>query len=51
MKWTQAQGYRTFSCMVAMLIGVGLVRYADSPLLPSMLDHHWISAGEAGGGA
>jgi predicted MFS family arabinose efflux permease len=48
MKWTQTEGYRTFSCMLAMLIGVGLVRYAYSPLIPSMLGQHWITAGQAG---
>ena len=31
-----------------MLAGIGLVRYAYSPLIPSMLDHHWITAAEAG---
>ncbi|MCH2181764.1 MAG: YbfB/YjiJ family MFS transporter [Mariniblastus sp.] len=42
------QGYRTFSAMLSMLVGIGLVRYSYSPLLPSMLDHHWIDAGQAG---
>lgn len=35
--------YRTFSAMPCMLVGIGLVRYTYSPLLPSMLDHHWIT--------
>ena len=34
--------------MLVMLAGIGLVRYAYSPLIPSMLDHHWITAPEAG---
>ena len=34
--------------MLVMLAGIGLVRYAYSPLIPSMLDHHWITAAEAG---
>ena len=40
--------YRITSCMLVMLAGIGLVRYAYSPLIPSMLDHHWITAAEAG---
>ena len=40
--------YRIASCMLVMLAGIGLVRYAYSPLIPSMLDHHWITAAEAG---
>lgn len=40
--------YRIFSCMLAMLVGIGLVRYSYSPLIPSMLDVHWITAAEAG---
>jgi len=40
--------YRIFSCLLAMLAGIGLVRYSYSPLIPSMLDHHWITAPEAG---
>ena len=40
--------YRVFSCLLAMLAGIGLVRYSYSPLIPSMLDHHWITASEAG---
>lgn len=40
--------YRTFACMLAMLVGIGLVRYSYSPLIPSMLADHWIDAAQAG---
>lgn len=47
-EWKKRQGYRTFSAMLCMLVGIGLVRYSYSPLLPSMLDHHWLNPGQAG---
>ena len=34
--------------MLVMLAGIGLVRYAYSPLIPSMLNSEWITAAEAG---
>ncbi|HBZ97345.1 MAG TPA: hypothetical protein DEO57_05820 [Phycisphaerales bacterium] len=40
--------YRILSSVLAMLAGIGLVRYSYSPLIPAMLDQHWISASEAG---
>ena len=40
--------YRIFSSVLAMLAGIGLVRYSFSPLIPSMLKHDWITASEAG---
>ncbi|NQX90389.1 MAG: YbfB/YjiJ family MFS transporter [Halioglobus sp.] len=48
MKLTQRRGYRTFACMLSMLVGIGLVRYSFAPLIPSMLSHTWIDAGQAG---
>ena len=40
--------YRVLSSALAMLAGIGLVRYSYSPLIPSMLEQHWITASEAG---
>lgn len=48
MKLRENISYRTFASMLAMLVGIGLVRYSYSPLIPSMLDGHWIDAAQAG---
>ena len=32
----------------ATLLGVGLQRFAYAPLLPAMVQQHWLSAGDAG---
>ena len=40
--------YRIISSMLAMLTGIGLVRYSYSPLIPSMLSEHWMTAPQAG---
>lgn len=34
--------------MAVFFASIGLVRYAYSPLIPSMLEHEWISASQAG---
>ncbi|MCH2140960.1 MAG: MFS transporter [Phycisphaerales bacterium] len=40
--------YRISSCTLLMLAGIGLVRYAYSPLTASMLHDHWLTAAEIG---
>jgi MFS family permease len=37
-----------FAGLCATLLGVGLQRFAYAPLLPAMVQQHWLSAGPAG---
>lgn len=39
--------YRILAGMACILAGVGMVRYAYSPLLPSMMHDHWLAASSA----
>ncbi|MDG2424525.1 MAG: YbfB/YjiJ family MFS transporter [Phycisphaerales bacterium] len=40
--------YRVLACTLGMLASIGLVRYAYSPLVPAMIDHHWLSSSQVG---
>jgi len=37
----------TFAAMCAILVGLGMARFAFSPLVPALVSSHWFSASEA----
>ena len=43
----RALGRAVFSAFAASLIGIGLSRFAYTPLLPAIIDAHWFKAGAA----
>src|SRR3989338_2647457 len=38
----------SFAGLCCMLIGVGLGRFAYTPILPLMISHHWLNSLQAG---
>ena len=40
--------YRVLACMLAMLASAGLIGNVFAPLLPAMLDSHWLNGSQAG---